>query len=72
MPLILLLLNRYCGFLFSSCYHDDSSTILLPDHPPEVSNGIGNGPLSCYIHLVLLIALERVGERESVGGRESE
>ena len=41
--------------------HDDAATLLLPDHPPEVVSGIGQGTLRSNVRIPELITLQGKG-----------
>ena len=45
---IFLLISKVVNTTYPSsfnnfCYHDNHCTVLLPDHPPKITDGVGHG-----------------------------
>ena len=62
----------YPSFLGEVGEHDNTTRVLLPNHPPEIMDCAGKWALSCNVYHSLLVALnrEREGGTEGMGGRE--
>ena len=49
--------HSYLSSLCALSEHDYSHQLVLPDHPPEVTDGIGHGTLGCNVGIWVVVAL---------------
>ena len=54
----------YPAFLHEVGEHDDAARVSLPDQPPEVIGGVGQGALSGNVGTLPLISLNVVNRKE--------
>ena len=53
--------SPYPGLLLQSGHHDDGVGPLFPHHPPEVTQGLRQRPLSGDVGILLPVAVDVVG-----------
>ena len=49
----------YLASHHSSSEHDNGVEFVLPNHPPEVSDGVGHGALGCDVGILMGVALSK-------------
>ena len=54
LSILLLHLSSLCTLGKHHCSHQ----LVLPDHPPEVNDSVGQGTLGCYVSIGVAVALE--------------